>query len=287
MAVRGDTSAEDPAGSEEVADLFRAIGRMIKAARERAGMSQRELGQLVGYGEEQISSIERGRRTPQPDFLVAVDELLGCGGLLALLAEDVERVKTRRRVRHPEWFQDYADLEGKAVEVCFYSTLTVPGLLQTEKYARTIFTARRPLLDEDTIEQRVAARLDRQQVLTRWPPPAVTAVIEESVLRRTIGGWRVQREQMERLVELSQLRNVEIQVLPLDCEGHAGMEGPFILLTPNGKPQVGYGEFQSVNRLITDPDEVRMLAARYGSIRGQALSPSDSRALVEKLLGER
>ncbi|MFE6063706.1 helix-turn-helix domain-containing protein [Streptomyces sp. NPDC056431] len=287
MAARGEASAEDPAGSEEVADLFRAIGRMIKAARERAGMSQRELGQRVGYGEEQISSIERGRRTPQPEFLVAVDELLGCGGLLALLAEDVERAKARRRVRHPDWFQDYADLEAKAVEICFYSTLIVPGLFQTEGYARTIFTARRPLLDEDTIEQRVLARLDRQQILTRWPPPAVTAVIEESVLRRTIGGQAVQHEQMHRLVELSQLRNVEIQVLPLDCEGHAGMEGPFILLIPNGKPQMGYGEFQSVNRLITDPNEVRMLAARYGSIRGQALSPSGSRALIEKLLGER
>ncbi|MEU4108042.1 helix-turn-helix transcriptional regulator [Streptomyces sp. NPDC027717] len=287
MAAGDGTSAEDPAGSEEVADLFRAIGRMIKAARERAGMSQRELGQRVGYSEEQISSIERGRRTPQPDFLATVDELLQCGGLLALLGEDVERAKARRRVRHPEWFRDYADLEAKAVEVCFYSTLTVPGLLQTEKYARTIFTARRPLLDEDTIDQRVAARLDRQQILTRWPPPTVTAVIEESVLRRTIGGRQVQDEQMEHLVELSRLRNVEIQVLPLDCEGHAGMEGAFILLTPNGKPQVGYGEFQSVNRLITDPTDVRMLAARYGSIRGQALSPSDSRTFVEKLLGER
>ncbi|MBC9719394.1 helix-turn-helix transcriptional regulator [Streptomyces sp. TRM66268-LWL] len=285
MAVRGDTRTDDPAGSDEAADLFRAIGRMIKAARERNGLSQRELGQRVGYGEEQISSIERGRRTPQPDFLKAVDDLLGCGGLLALLAEDVERVKARRRVRHPEWFRDYAALEAEAVEICFYSTLTVPGLLQTERYARTIFTARRPLLDEETIEQRVAARLDRQQILNRWPPPSVAAVIEESVLRRTIGGQQVQREQVEHLAELSRLRHVDIQVLPLDCEGHAGMEGPFILLTPKGRPQMGYGEFQSVNRLITDPDEVRMLAARYGSIRGQALSPSHSYALVEKLLG--
>ncbi|MFJ6465409.1 Scr1 family TA system antitoxin-like transcriptional regulator [Streptomyces sp. NPDC091387] len=287
MTTRPEWEARDQAGSEETAELFRTIGRMVKAARERAGMSQKELGERVGYSEEQISSIERGRRTPQPEFLIAVDELLGCGGLLAVAAEDVQRAKSRRRVRHPEWFRDYARLEAEAVEICFYSTLTVPGLLQTEGYARTVFTARRPLLDDDTIEQRVAARIDRQQILARWPPPAVTAVIEESVLRRTIGGRLVQHEQLERLVELAQLRNVEIQVLPLDCEGHAGMEGPFILLTPHGRPQMGYGEFQSINRLITDPDEVRMLAARYGSIRGQALSPSDSRTLIEKLLGER
>ncbi|MFI2411274.1 Scr1 family TA system antitoxin-like transcriptional regulator [Streptomyces sp. NPDC018947] len=273
-------------GTDEVADLFRALGRQIKVARERAGLSQKELGDRLGYGEETISSVERARRTPQPELLVAVDQLLECGGLLASAAEDVERAKTRRRVRHPEWFKDYARLEREAVEVCFYSTLTMPGLLQTRGYAQTIFTARRPFLDEETIEQRVTARLDRQEILACWPPPMVTALIEESVLLREIGGRAVQQEQLRHLLSMGQLRNVEIQVLPLKCQGHAGMEGPFILLTPKGKPQVGYGEFQSVNRLITDPEEVRMLAARYGSIRGQALNPAESSALIEKLLGD-
>lgn len=198
----------------------------------------------------------------------------------------MERAGTRRRVRHPEWFRDYARLEAEAVEICFYSTLTMPGLMQTRSYAQTVFTARRPILDEETIEQRVAARLDRQQTLTCWPLPLVTAVIEESVLLREIGGRAVQREQLRHLLELASLRNVEIQVLPLKCQEHAGMEGPFVLLTPEGRPQVGYGEFQSVNRLITDPEEVRMLASRYGSIRGQALSPTESSALIEKLLGD-
>lgn len=282
----GVPTGDEADGTDEVADLFRALGRQIKVARERAGLSQKELGERIGYGEETISSVERGRRTPQPELLVAVDRELDCGGLLASAAEDVERAKTRRRVRHPEWFRDYARLEKEAVEICFYSTLTMPGLLQTRGYAQTIFTARRPFLDEETIEQRVAARLDRQQILTRWPPPMVTALIEESVLLREIGGWKVQREQLRHLLEMGQLRNVEIQVLPLKCQGHAGMEGPFILLTPKGKSQVGYGEFQSVNRLITDPEEVRMLAARYGSIRGQALNPAESSALIEKLLGD-
>ncbi|MEU6159168.1 helix-turn-helix transcriptional regulator [Streptomyces sp. NPDC047130] len=278
---------EEADGTDEVADLFRALGRQIRVARERAGLSQKELGERVGYGEETISSVERARRTPQPELLAAVDRVLECGGLLAAAAEDVDRAKARRRVRHPEWFRDYARLEAEAVEICFYSTLTMPGLLQAQSYARTIFTARRPCLDEETIEQRVAARLDRQEILTCWPPPMVTAVIEESVLHRRIGGREVQQEQLRHLLKLAELRNVEIQVLPLECQGHAGMEGPFILLTPKGKPQVGYGEFQSVNRLITDPDQVRMLALRYGSIRGQALNPAESSALIAKLLGER
>lgn len=173
------------------------------------------------------------------------------------------------------------------MEVGFYSTLTVPGLLQTKAYATTVFTARRPILDEETITARVDARLARQEILSAWPPPMVTSVLEESVLLREIGGPEVQCEQLRHLLHLGRLRNVEIQVLPLKREGHAGMEGPFILLTPRGKPQVGYGESQSVSRLITDPEEVRMLAARYGSIRGQVLNPAECLALIEKLLGER
>ncbi|MFF3014024.1 helix-turn-helix domain-containing protein [Streptomyces sp. NPDC057939] len=286
MAVRGGAGAEDPAGTEEAADLFRAIGRMIKAARERAGMSQRELGRRVGYGEEQISSIERGRRTPQPDFLVAVDELLGCGGLLAVLAEDVERVRTRRRVRHPGWFQDYADLEAKAIELHYYAALSLPGLLQTERHARAVFTSRRPLLDEATIEQRVASRLARQQILTHWPPPLVSFTIEESVLQRPTGSSAVHKEQLLRLLAVAPLRNVELQVMPTDRTDHPSLGGPFTLLTPPGKSQMAYVEVQNISRLVTDPEEVRMLAARYGSIRAQALNPSESLALIEKLLGD-
>ncbi|MEU7316469.1 helix-turn-helix transcriptional regulator [Streptomyces sp. NPDC007083] len=286
MAAQPEWSAEDPAGSEEVADLFRAIGRQIKAARERAGMSQKELGKRVGYSEEQISSIERGRRTPQPEFLIAVDEILGCGGLLAVAAEDVERAKTRRRVRHPEWFRDYAGLEEKAVELYYYAALALPGLLQTQGHARAVFTSRRPLLDEETIQQRVADRLARQEILTRWPPPLMSFTIEESVLQRPTGGSDVQREEMRRLLQVASLRNVELQIMPTDREDHPSLGGPFTLLTPKGKPQVGYVEVQNVSRLVTDPEEVRMLSARYGSIRAQALTPSESRALIEKLLGD-
>lgn len=286
MAGRPEPGGEESGGTEEAADLFRAVGRQVKTARERAGLSQKELGDRVGYGEEQISSIERGRRTPQPEFLVAVDELLVCSGLLAVAAEDVERSKSRRRVRHPEWFRDYARLEAAAVEICFYSTLIVPGLLQTEGYARTTFAVRQPLLDEETIEQRVTARLERQIILTDWPPPMVTAVIEESVLHRLIGGVGVQRGQLEHLLKLGRLRNISIQVLPMSCEDHAGMDGTFILLTPKGRTQLAYMEVQHVSKLIADPDEVRILAARYGNIRSQARTPRESLDLIEKMLGE-
>ncbi|MET9612536.1 DUF5753 domain-containing protein [Kitasatospora indigofera] len=165
-------------------------------------------------------------------------------------------------MRHPEWFRDYARLELEAVELNFHSTLIIPGLLQTEDYARTIFTVRQPLLDVETIEQRVAARPARQEILTRWPSPMVSAVPEESVLRRLVGGPAVQRGQLEQLLRLGRLRSTSIQVLPLDCEGHAGREGPFVLLVPKGRAQVAHVEVQSLSRLITDSNEVRVIAAR-------------------------
>jgi transcriptional regulator with XRE-family HTH domain len=286
MTVERERRPEPPEEIDGSADLFRAVGRQIKLLRERTGLTQRELGERLGYGEEHISSVERGRRTPQPELLDAADELLGAGGLLASAKEDVVRARARTRVRHPSWFRDYARLEADAAEVNFYSTLTVPGLLQTEDYARATFALRQPLLSEETIEQRVAARLERQEVLTRWPTPIVTAVIDESVLQRQTGGQAVVRVQLQHLLDLAGLRSTTIQVLPLRCPDNAALEGPFILLTPKGRPQVGYVEVQDFSRLITDPEEVRMLAARYGALRAQALTPRESLTLIEKTLEE-
>jgi hypothetical protein len=234
-----------------------------------------------------VSSLERGRRTPQPEFLDAADDLLGAGGLLRAATEEVVRAKARARVRHPAWFRDYARLEAEAVELHDYSTLALPGLLQTEEHARAVFASRQPLLAEEIIEQRVAARLERQKILTRWPPPLTTFTIEESVLRRPTGGWDVHCRQLEQLLQFAKLRSVELQAMPTDREEHPSLGGPFILLTPKGRPQVGYLEIQNTSNLITDSEEVRMLAARYGSIRAQALTPRESLMLIEKILGER
>jgi transcriptional regulator with XRE-family HTH domain len=248
---------------------------------------QRDVGDRLGYGPDLISALERGVRTPQREFLEAADELLGAGGLLKALIEDVERAKAKARVRHPAWFKDYARLEASAVEINFFSTLAPPGLLQTEDFMRTVLSGRQPLLPEETIEERVASRLVRQDILTRWPLPMVTAVIDESVLRRKLGGAKVRQGQLEHLLTLGRRRNITLQVLPMDAEENSGVDGPFILLTPKRKQQVGYLEVQGAGQLITEPEEVRILAARYGCIRGQALTPRESFALMEELLGER
>ncbi|MDH6113373.1 transcriptional regulator with XRE-family HTH domain [Kitasatospora sp. MAP12-15] len=275
---------DDPDGAT---DFFRALGKQIKLLRERAGLTQKEFGDRLGYGEDLISSIERGRRTPQPEFLDAADELLDAGGLLKVAKEDVAKARARARVRHPAWFRDYVRLEGEAVELHEYANHNIPGLLQTEAHARALYAMRRPLLAEKTIEERVIARLARQEILTKWPPPMVTCIIEEAIVRRPIGDWDIHQAQLEQLLRLGRLRNIELQVMPTILIEHAGLGGPFILLAPKKRPQLGYLEVQKVSQLCSDAEEVRMLAAQYGSLRAQALTPRESLTLVEKMLGER
>lgn len=267
-------------------DLMRAVGKQVKLLRERAGLTQRELGDRLGYSEDLVSSLERGRRTPQREFLEAADDLLEAGGMLRTTIEDVERAKAKARVRHPAWFRDYARLEREAVEINDYNCHDIPGLFQTERRIRALYEMRKPLLDEETIEQRVVSRLTRQEILSGWPLPMITSVIEERVLTRPLGGREVHKGQLEQLLRLAQLRNVELQVMPNDRTQHAGMGGSFILLTPKGKPQLGYTEAQSSSRLITDAEEVRILAAQYGSIRAQALTMQESVVLIEKMVAE-
>ena len=160
------------------------------------------------------------------------------------------------------------------------------GLLQTEEYARAVFTMRRPVLGQETIEQRVNARLLRQDVFSRWPTPLMSFVIEESVLRRPVGGREVARGQLEQILLIGQRRNIEIQVMPLDREDHAGLAGPFTLIETAKGQRIGYTEAQRSSQLFTERGAVRELEAQYGIIRAQALTPRESMAFVEVLLGE-
>ncbi|WP_107475264.1 helix-turn-helix domain-containing protein [Streptomyces sp. F-1] len=263
------------------------LGRQLKLLRERAGLSQPEFGALVGYGPDQISAMERGVRTPRPEFLIKADPILGANRMLIAVIPDVEEAMTRARTRHPEWYRDYAGLEALAVSLHDYSTMGVLGLLQTEEYARAVFTQRHPPLDEETIAKRVADRLSRQQIFERWPLPEFSFVMEQAVLERPIGGDEVHQGQLRHLLHIGRMRNVQLQVMPTAREVHPSLGGSFTLLIPKGKEQVAYMEVQGHPKLITDREEVRVLAARYGIIRAQALNPYESLELIEKMLEER
>ena len=277
---------ETPAEADGTAGLFVALGKMVKLLRERKGLTQKEFGELVGYGPDAVSAMERGVRTLRPEVLLKADELLDAGGLLKEVVPEVEEAMARARTRHPEWYRSYAGLEAEAVELHFYANHGVPGLLQTEDYARAVFSKRRPLLDEETIEKRVTDRLSRQLVFERWPSPMVSYVLEEIVLDRPIGGRRVHADQLRHLLRVGGRRNIEIQVMPSALDEHPNMDGAFNLLTPKGHGQVAYTEVQGYPRLVTDSEEVRKIADRYGIMRAMALPPSESRKLIEQKLEE-
>ncbi|WTR56070.1 helix-turn-helix transcriptional regulator [Streptomyces sp. NBC_00122] len=278
---------ERPVEADGTAHLFRALGKQIKALREAADLHQKELAALLHVGEDLIGAIERGVRTPQPDLLERADVVLGARGVLRAAVPEVREALKRARTRHPDWFRDYAQAEAEALALHVYSVQAVHGLLQTEAHARSVFSHRRPVLDEATVEKRVADRLSRQVIFDKWPAPTFSFVLEEAILNRPIGGPDVHREQLRRILRIGSLRTVHLQVMPTSRTEHPAMEGSFNLLHPKGRQQVAYTETYNHARLITDPEEVRIYAERYGIIRAQALSPDESLALIEKKLGER
>ncbi|MFI2640618.1 helix-turn-helix domain-containing protein [Streptomyces sp. NPDC018610] len=256
------------------------FGRQLKLFRERAGMDRARFGSLTGYSASTIASFEQGRRIPPPRFIDQADEVLGAGGVLSAGKEEVARAQ------YPAFFRDAARLEAEAVELHVYANQAVPGLLQTEEYARAVFMMMRPPMDDELIEQRVSARLARQEILSGRDAPLASFVIDEAVLKRPIGGREVLRGQLEYILLTRERRNVEIQVMPLDREENAGMAGPFTLIETKEGRRIAYAEVQNVSRLQTERERVRALEAKYGIIRAQALTPRESVAYVEKLLGE-
>ncbi|MEU5568812.1 helix-turn-helix domain-containing protein [Streptomyces coeruleorubidus] len=275
-----DGETEASASPEPGSGILRVFGRQLKRFRLRAGLERAEFGSRTGYSASTIAAFEQGRRVPPPRFIDVADEVLDAGGVLKEMKEEVARAQ------YPAFFRDAARLEAEAVELHAYDTHVVKGLLQTEEYTRALLRMRRPLLTEEIIEQRVAARLARQEVFARVDRPLFSFVMEESVLLRGLGGPDVKRGQLEQILLIGQQRNVEVQIMPLDREDNAGVDGGFTLYMRKGGEQVGYLETQGRSTLVTDREEVRVLSARYGIIRAQALAPRESLSYIEKLLGE-
>lgn len=286
MSESKEERPERPSEEDGTAHLFRALGKIIKRLRHNARMSQAQLAEATHCSEDLVSSVERGVRTPQPDFLTRADPVLKADGILIAAIDDVREALARARTRHPDWFQDFAKAEAEAVALHYYEVQAVPGILQTPSYSRFLFENRRPMLDEETIERRVADRISRQAILDKWPTPTISFVLEAAVLLRPFGGPDVHREQLRRILDVAQRRTVELQIMPQDGPEHPYLDGAFTLLTPKGRREVAYTEIYGHARLITDPELVRQYAERYGIIRARALSPRESIDWIEKLLGE-
>lgn len=172
------------------------------------------------------------------------------------------------------------------MSLCTYECRLVPGLLQVEAYARTVFDNSIPLLTDEQAEAQVAARMERQTMMREQPTVPFSFIVEESVFRRRLGGVQVQSSMLAHVLELTAPRNVTLQVVPLESEAHGCLDGPVqVLETPEGR-RLGYSEGQQNGRLISDLKEVSLLCQRYETLRSQALNPKESRALLERLRGE-
>ncbi|MFC7902035.1 helix-turn-helix domain-containing protein [Streptomyces griseoincarnatus] len=260
--------------------IITTVGRQIKLRREAAGLRVPDFGRAVGYGEDMIYKIESGKRIPRQEFLDRADEVLEAGGLLSAAWEDV------KKVRYPKKVRALAKLEAQAVEIGIYESHSIHGLLQTPEHAKALFEAMQPPYSPDEVERMVAARVARASVFDRSPAPALSFVLEEAALRRPIGGRMVQRRQLERLLEVARLHSVMLQVMPLDCESHSGMDGRIELLKFADGTAVGRSDGAFCGRPTTELKHLRVLELRYATIRAQALSPRETLTFIGQLLGE-
>ncbi|MFJ2832535.1 DUF5753 domain-containing protein [Streptomyces sp. NPDC087263] len=261
---------------------MRMLGAQVQAARKAAGYTQRALAEAALADEESIASIEQGRRPLLPDLAETLDQLLDTKGLLLAGVTNMPEID-----QFPLFAEQYMLHEREAIALSWFDNAVVPGLLQTEAYARAVLRERIPAFDEDEIETKTAARVDRQEILHRKCPPTMSFIVWEPVLHIGVGGPKARRDQLRHLRDRAELPGLALQFLPTNTPSHAGLAGPFILLETPDHQHLAYTESQRGSQWVSDPDEVSILARKYAMLRSQALSPQESKSLLDRLLGDK
>ncbi|MEG8275680.1 helix-turn-helix domain-containing protein [Streptomyces sp. AHA2] len=265
-------NALDPGASP-----FDYYGYELRRHREAAGLTQRQLGDIVNYTGSLVGQIETARKVPTPEFSERADAALGADGLSSRLVELV------LRSRLPAWFQQVAELEMRATEICSFQTHMVLGLLQSRGYAQAVLGA----LDKTDLEDRTAVRLARQRVFEKREPPIFWAVLSEAALQLEIGGPEVMREQLAHLLSFEDDPRINIQVLPLSVGAHAGLQGSFDVYRFTSDPTIVYTEGYGSGHPTANPDTVRECSLRYDHLRAAALSLNDTAELIRRVMEER
>ncbi|MFJ2607641.1 helix-turn-helix transcriptional regulator [Streptomyces sp. NPDC091279] len=262
-----------------MAPTMKVVGSVLKFYRELRGISAADFGAVMGYGETMIRKMENGTRIPQVPYLYKADDYLGARGGIKNMREHVEDAQ------YPKKVVELKSMEAKAAEMLLYSNSNIHGLLQTPEYARAMFEMRRPAYSPAVVEQETNARIARKSIFEREPAPELSFIQEQVTLERPFGGRQVLRRQLEHLLELSQLKNVTLQIMPTDSEEHAGTQGLIeVLKFPDGTA-VGRSDGAFNGRPVSSLRELRILELRYGMIRAQALPPRESQANIEQTLG--
>ncbi|MBT2390784.1 helix-turn-helix domain-containing protein [Streptomyces maoxianensis] len=252
-------------------------GYELRRYREAAGLTQKQLGGIINYTGSLVGQIETARKLPTVEFSERVDVALETDGMLSRLLGLVLRSQL------PAWFQQIAELEARATEICTFHTHLVHGLLQTEAYARAVLGS----MDRSNLEDRTAVRLARQRILGKDEPPVLWAILGEAVLHQEIGGRETMRGQLVHLLTSEKDPRVNIQVLPYRAGAHAGLQGSFDLFHFPGDPAIVYTEGYGMGHPTANPETVRDCSLRYDHLQAAAMSIKDSAELIRDVMEER
>lgn len=264
------------------------LGAELKQLREATGQRREDAAKVLECDVSKIGKIERGERGIRPKELRELLEFYGASpdkaDALAELARDARQrgwwVNYRDAVN--TWFEDFVGLETEAAEIRSYQTELVPGVLQTEAYARAVIQTSRFDLTEEQARLRVQVRLERQGIFNRDEPPHMLFVLNEAVLRRSVGTPDVMLEQMNHLIEVSQRPRVTLQIVPFSAGAYAGMGTSFVLFRFRREPvaDVVYLEHQTGALYLDGPAHVQSYDLLFARLQASALAPAASRTIL-------
>jgi transcriptional regulator with XRE-family HTH domain len=261
------------------ASLPTFYGKELRWKREQAGLTQQKLVDGSFYGSSHLSEIERGERRMPLDLAQHVDQVLGTDGFFARRCEDVRKAK---RSGHADYFERVLEAEKRAETIEEWCPTLIPGLLQTELYARAVVEATHPLELPDEVDAKVNARLARARLFEDdHRTPEYWAILDESLLRRPIIPPSQMTEQLDRIAELARCRRIVPQVLPWNLGAHPFMLGTAKIMTFPDAPPLVYTEALHSGDTIDDPALLKEYRRSYDQLRAAALPPKASLAMIE------
>ncbi|MEV6863574.1 helix-turn-helix transcriptional regulator [Streptosporangium subroseum] len=270
-----------PPAPDSYASTRVQFGIELRKYRLLSGFTQRKLCAAIHLSISQLSMLENGHRAPSRELAHKVDDVLGLGTALVDLLDRLNRTADQL----PRWFRPWLEFEREAESLRMWEPLMVPGLLQTEDYARAILS-REPGISIEQTEEHIAARLDRQGILRRSTPPMLWVILDESVLHRPISSAEVMKGQFEHLLEVGESQSISLQVLPYKACSVVGLLGGFVIADmPRSAPPVAYIDSQGTEDRVSERlDEVKGLAFRYDVIRVDALSRHESLSMIKETM---
>ncbi|WP_216590394.1 helix-turn-helix domain-containing protein [Streptomyces brasiliscabiei] len=255
-------------------------GAELRHRRERAGMSQEELGAAMFVSGSFVGQLEAGVRRMRLEFAKSVDEILKTDGFF------VRNLDAARQSPYRAHFADVVELEGVACTIKDWAPSSVPGLIQTPSYNRAVIRAYDPLASQEVIEERIAFRKARAHIFDKPTPPVYWAILDEIIVRRQAGSPAVMAEQLRHIISLIRGGRAIVQVLPISAGVHAGNAGIFKLMTFSDAPPMVYCQGSESGRLLDDAAVFARSALTYDLLGAAALSPDASLALIEQAAKE-